>query len=525
MGASQIKTISNKAWFKGVILLALFVVAYWVPLKTMVGMWWTNEDYSYGFLIPIISAYLLWEKRHILNDLNIKSAWQVLPFLILFILISLYGVLGSSGNVSMPSIPILIILFVTFCFGMDAARRLIFPLVFLVFMVPVPPTIEVTLGIILKSISSKLGVEFIRLFGISVHVSGNVIDLGVTQLQVADACSGMRYLFALFALGILYAYFFERIFWKRIACVVATLPIAVLTNGIRIGITGILASKYGSKTAEGFFHGFSGWFIFMLAFGFLFLFGRILRFFPSKGPTVNKKITSETERDVLHRHMSGNIKPAFFTSVGLLIAVALLSWSTKALPPFTIQGGIASFPLSFKEWQGRSEYIDPDIIIRSGAEESFGGLYKNSREDEISLYIGYRSTAFLANENFFHSPTVCLPASGWIVMDDSTHIIRDVPAFGNLKVAKMVIESMGKKQLVYYWFQTKNKANYNKQINRFHLALHAIMRDNTYDLFIRPIMPLRPDEKIEEAEKRMDQFVRDTMGVLVQFIKERQVTQ
>ena len=105
------------------------------------------------------------------------------------------------------------------------------------------------------------------------HVSGNVIDIGVTQLQVVDACSGLRYLFPLIALGMVYVYFFERVLWKRVFCVAATIPIAVLTNGLRIGVTGIMTKFLGAKAAEGFFHGFSGWLLFLASFACLFIVG------------------------------------------------------------------------------------------------------------------------------------------------------------------------------------------------------------------------------------------------------------
>jgi len=213
-----------------VILAIFFIVAYSVPLGSMVHTWWENEDYSYGFMIPLASAYLLWEKRKTLGEIPVKSAWGILPALVFFILISIYGILGSSGNVSMPSIPILILLFTGFCFGMESVKRLILPLGFLFLMVPVPAFIERYLGLHLKAISSEMGGAFISFFNIPVHVSGNVIDLGVTQLQVVDACSGLRYIFPLLALGILYAHFFERVFWKRLFCVLATIPLGVLFN-------------------------------------------------------------------------------------------------------------------------------------------------------------------------------------------------------------------------------------------------------------------------------------------------------
>jgi EpsI family protein len=207
----------------------------------------------------------------------------------------------------------------------------------------------------------------------------------------------------------------------------------------------------------------------------------------------------------------------------ILIVVAGLSFSTKALPPIKLTGGISSFPLMFSNWSGQATLVDPEIIDKSGAEEAFNGNYQNSAGDDVSLYIGYRGTAFLANENFFHSPTVCLPSSGWETIETSTHEIQGVPFFGRLKVTKMIVAHMDSKMVVYFWFQTKNKATYDKNINRFDLALHAIRRDNTHDLFIRTITPIRPGESIRVNEQRMDVFVTDMMSALLTFIKEHQI--
>ncbi|MBU4484309.1 EpsI family protein [bacterium] len=508
-------------WVNVFVLMALFIGAYWIPLKGIVNVWITNDDYSYGFLIPVVSAYLFWDMRSRLNDLKIKNAWIVLPVLLLFVLISIYGILGSSGNVSRPAIPVLIILFTGFCFGIKTVKRFALPLCFLIFAVPLPPVLDRTFGVFLKSVSSKLGGLLIQLCDIPVHVSGNVIDLGVTQLQVVDACSGLRFIFPLFALGVVYAYFFERVTWKRIFCVFFTIPIAILTNGLRIGITGVLANSYGAGVAEGFFHDFSGWAIFMAAFVFLFLVGRFLRLFPPKNHVQRVVESSEATQKNNSTTIHGR-NGAFVVSILLLLIVGGLTWNTKILPPVQIHGGIKSFPLAFADWKGAPQQVDPDIIIRSGAEQAFSGLYINSKNEAVSLYIGYRATAFLENENFFHSPTVCLPGSGWKIKETSTHKIANVPFFQDLTITKMVMEEPGTKQLVYFWFQTKNKATHDKDINRFHLALHAIRMDNTHDLFIRPITYIKPDETIKDAEERMDRFVREMMRALLHFLSEKQ---
>ncbi len=517
------RKITGNIGLKVILLFGLFILAYWVPLKGIAHGWFENEDYSYGVIIPFAAAYFLWEKRNSLAGIPIRSSWKTLPLLIGLVLISIYGILGSSGNISRPAIPFLIILFVVFCFGVDLARHLTLPLGFLIFMVPLPNFLDRTLGVFLKSVSSQLGGGFIRLLGIPVHVSGNVIDLGVTQLQVVDACSGIRFLFPLVALGILYAHFFVRNKWKKWACVLATIPIAILTNGLRVGITGILTNIYGVKAAEGFFHALSGWAIFMVSLVLLFLFDKALDIIPSGRDNANKR--SGTKPIDYDSGESGhaNIDKAYFVSVALLVVVAMLSISTKVLPAVKVQGGIASFPSDFSGWQGRSEMVDPEIIRQSGAEEAYNGVFRNDTGEEVALYLGYRGSAFLENENFFHSPTVCLPSQGLEVSKTTTRQIDGIPHFGKMTVTEMVVNSAGSSQLVYFWFQTKDKATYNKDINRFHLALHAIGRNNTHDIFARQMTAIRNNEKMEDAEKRMDRFAREMMQTLLAFLKERQV--
>ena len=509
---------------KVILLSGLFVLAYWVPLKGIAHEWFHNDDYSYGVFIPFAAAYLLWEKRKSIGDVPIRSSWKTFPLLMALVLLSLYAILGSSGNISRPAVPFLIVLFVVFCFGADLARHLTLPLGFLIFMVPLPNVLDRTLGVYLKSVSSQLGGGFIRLIGIPVHVSGNIIDLGVNQLQVVDACSGIRFLFPLVALGILYAHFFVRNKWKKWACVFATIPIAVLTNGLRVGITGILTNIYGTRAAEGFFHAFSGWAIFMVSLVLLFLFDMALRFFPSREEEQMKHPGMNTLDTIIVGPGHANIDKAYFVSVGLLLVVAMLSLSTKVLPAVKVQGGISSFTSVFSGWEGRPEIVDPEIIRLSGAEEAFNGVFRNGNGEEVALYLGYRGSAFLENENFFHSPTVCLPAQGLEVLTTSTRNVRDIPRFGKIAVTEMVMGSAGSTQLVYFWFQTKDKVTHNKDINRFHLALHAIRRDNTHDLFIRQMTPIRGNEKVEDAEKRMDRFAREMMETLLVFLKEKQVT-
>ena len=388
-------------------------------------------------------------------------------------------------------------------------------------MIPLPTIFGVLIGNRLRLVSTKLGEAILRMFGVSVFVEGNVIDLGVTPLQVVDACSGLRYILPLLALGVLFAYFFEKVRWKQVLLAISTIPIAVITNGIRIGITGILAERYGSEVADGFFHGFSGWLIFMFAFVLLLVFHFALKvLFPTSD--ANHSSANKHEEKSKQGKPRYNTAPIVITSV-LLLLVGLLSYTTAALPRITIQGGFSDFPLNIKEWKGHLEQIDPEMVDASGAEEALNASYYTEHGGSIFLYIGYRGSPFVESENFFHSPNVCLPSAGWKTRMFTKHTIADVPQFDTIVARKMLIEKMGQTQLVYYWFQTKSHTSFDVNITRFHLAWHAIQRDNTYDLFIRPITPIQANETIEEAEKRMDQFVRDMMVALLKFLEEKKV--
>jgi EpsI family protein len=367
-------------------------------------------------------------------------------------------------------------------------------------------------------VSSRLGGAFIGLFNIPVHVGGNVIDLGAMQLQVADACSGMRYIFPLLALGVLVAYLFERTRWKQVVYVLATVPLGVLFNALRIGITGVLADRYGVDAALGFFHDLSGWVIFIFAFAMLLVVGRVLRMLPPRGASAQPPPEQQTGPAPRERTL-----PAFLVSSAILATVALFSLSTGTLPPVRIDGGIEGLPLEMGQWQGIRENISPDMITESGAEEAFSGMYSDRTGGQVLLYIGYRSTAFLANDNFFHSPTACLPSAGWSENDIAKKTITGIPHFGALNVMTMITEHEGMQYLMYYWFQTKDEATHDKNINRLHLSLHAVRRDNTYDLFLRPMTPIDPGERLENAEQRLNGFVRDLMPELMRYLKEKQI--
>jgi exosortase D (VPLPA-CTERM-specific) len=499
------------------VLAAAFFICYGKTLSGLLNIWLNDGDYSYALAIPFVSGFLIWQRREQIVNTPISVSWIGSLLLVFFLIASLYGILGSSPSAVRPAIPLTILALTLFCFGKKIFRVMVFPLSLLIFMIPLPTVFLTKIGVPLQAVSTGLGEFILRLLG----VEGNIIDLGIIQLQVVEACSGLRYILPLLALGVVFVYIFEHIRWKQIVLVVSTIPTAILSNALRIAITGYLAQNYSLRLAEGFFHGFSGWLIFIFALFMMFNFYLLLRLLFPNSPGQNGSALSLKNQMPVTEPIHHII--AVFVASGFLLVVGTLSYATAALPQVRIQNGFTQFPLKLNGWQGRVETIDTKIIRLSGAEDAFNGIYRSETGDVVSLYIGYRGSPFVESENFFHSPSVCLPSLGWVTLAISNHEISDVPGFDKIVVRKMLIEKMGYRQLVYYWFQTKNRVSSNVNLNRLHLMYHALRKDITHDLFIRPMTPLKPTETARDAGDRLDQFVRDVTGSLLDFLASKQV--
>ena len=497
------------------LLAACFGFAYSQTLTGLWKTWISGGDASFGLVIPFLAAYLILEKRPLLARSAVRPKPAALPAFILCILFSLYGILGSSPTAVRLMLPLILLIGTLFCFGTAYFRHLALPFSLTVFMLPLPTTLEVYLGLPLRRLSTELGVILLRVLNVSVFVEGNVIDLGVTRLQVVEACSGLRYLMPMLALAVLCAYFFLQGRFRRVMLVLATFPISVAANGLRIAATGFLAQNYGPRIADGFFHAFSGWLFFVFALLLLLAVSLGLRMLPRRrsDPPLRAVAGGSGLR-------SSPNWVAVLVSAGLLLMVGFLGHWTSNLPPIGLKNGFAAFPLQIDEWTGRTETLAPNIVALSGAEEALNAAFLSPEGRSISLYIGYRGTAFLENENFFHSPDICLPSLGWETLAAEHRRIDSIPGFGTIVVKQMWIEKMGQKQLVYYWFQTRDHVAADVDRNRLHLFLHALSRENTYDLFIRPMTPLFPGETPQDAEIRLDRFVRNLSAALRKYLEK-----
>jgi exosortase len=267
----------------GSVTICLLVAAiYYHVLGKLVIDWWQIPDFSHGFLVPVFAAYLVWEKRGVLLGTKIAPSWSGIAVMAFGLVVLLLGVYGSELFLSRISLVILMAGLVLCFGGSQLLKELRFALLVFLLAIPIPAILFNQITFPLQLLASRLASDLLPLFAVPVLREGNVIVLPLMKLEVAEACSGIRSLMSLFTLAVFYGYFMEKSLWRRVALVLASIPIAIAANALRIFGTGLCVQYWDPDKAMGFFHEFSGWAIFMVSLACLYLVHRTMLLFPSK---------------------------------------------------------------------------------------------------------------------------------------------------------------------------------------------------------------------------------------------------
>jgi exosortase len=215
--------IRPESYLKGLLYSLLLIGLYYSSHRVMIS-WWRREDYTYCYFVPFIILYLIWEKRNSLRQTVSHPAWAGLAALLVGLFFFWMGELGGEFYTLYISSWLVVAGLCWLHMGWQKLKAIWFPLFISLAMFPLPNFLNTKITLKLKLLSSELGVAMMQLWGMSVCREGNIIDLGFTQLQVVDACSGLRYFFPLIVLGILLAYFYRARFWKSAIIVISIVP-------------------------------------------------------------------------------------------------------------------------------------------------------------------------------------------------------------------------------------------------------------------------------------------------------------
>jgi exosortase D (VPLPA-CTERM-specific) len=483
---------------------------------------WDREEYSHGYLLPLIAGFFIWQKSAVLARTPFRSSWAGAIIALFGLFLYLVGELGSTYALIQYAF-LIAVGGVTLAFMGWPAFKIVLPAYMLLFFtIPLPAFLYNNLSANLQLISSDLGVRLIRLFGISVFLEGNVIDLGSYKLQVVEACSGLRYLFPLAALGYISAYLFNGAFWKKAVLFLSTFPITVLMNSFRIGVIGVLVEHSGIEHAEGFLHDFEGWVVFMACAALLvLLMWALAKVGPNPMPLRDAFAIEGPGRlpdDVLVRDRR---VPASFYAI--LPALALVAAVSQVLPhreemvPDRVD--FLFFPSAVGEWRGRTDRLEDIYVDALKLEDYLLSDYSAGPGETVNLYIAYYDSQRKGAS--VHSPKTCLPGGGWEIQDFSQRELPGAQIAGQpLRVNRSLIQMGDERLLVYYWFQQRGRVMTNEYLVKWYLFWDALTRARTDGALVRLTTRVGPGRDVTEADERLAGFARSIAGQLPRFIPD-----
>ena len=262
--------VSARSWWPALWFGALLILCYLSVLASLVVQWENNEDMGHGFFVPVIAAYIAWQKREELAALRPQPQWFGLAIVAWSAIQLVVGILGTEMFVARTAFVFALIGSILYLGGIAYLRVLAFPVFLLFFMIPLPELIYTRITFPLQLLASRVAEGSLLVAGIPVIREGNVLEMAQQKLSVVEACSGIRSLLSLTFLSLVYGYFFENKPSIRVALFLSTIPIAIIANASRVTLTGFL-TQYDPELAQGFFHTASGWVIFMIALAIMVL--------------------------------------------------------------------------------------------------------------------------------------------------------------------------------------------------------------------------------------------------------------
>ncbi|HUI62659.1 MAG TPA: VPLPA-CTERM-specific exosortase XrtD [Steroidobacteraceae bacterium] len=506
----------------GYALLALAVAAAAVLFSQAIGqlyaIWNDQPEYSYGILIPFLSAFLIWRERHLLRGLPFTGSWYGLALILVGLALRLIGQLSTMHAVVHYAFLLVLYGLVLALTGPAVFRRLLMPLLILIFMVPLPPLFSEQLSLQLQLLSSQLGVWVMRAAGVSVFLEGNVIDLGTYQLEVAEACSGLRYLFPLMTLAFMIAYAFRGPLWKRAIVFLSSIPVTVLMNSLRIGLIGITVEHWGQRMAEGFLHEFEGWAIFMISSLVVLLIAIALNrpWRARQGPIGST--TAKALAPASQARASFTTVPRAFIAATVLVALgAALEFAIPArAEAIPARAEFVDFPSRLGTWSGTRQSLQASVLDLLRLDDYLLADYHDGSATPINLYVAY----YQSQRNGFsiHSPRRCIPGGGWEIRNFGRYTLH--AGADQWPVNRVLIEQGTQKALVYYWFQERGRRLTSEYVVRWYLFWDALKRNRTDGALVRLVIPVPKGVSESSLDDKLALFAAQAESPLSRFVPD-----
>ncbi len=502
--------------------LLLSLLPFWDGLTDMWNVWLNYPEYSHSLLVPPIAAFLIWQQKDRLEQVRFEGSWWGVALVVCGGVLLMLGMLGTVYIVVEYAYLVTLYGLALAFTGRRAFRLIAIPLFVLFFMIPLPSFVFTNLSSKLQLLSSLLGVWFMRLFGISVFVEGNVIDLGGYKLQVAEACDGLRYLFPLLTLGFLMAYFYKGAAWKRVVVFLSSIPVTVFMNSFRIGTIGVMVEHWGIGMAEGFLHEFQGWLVFMasaaLMLGEIVVLNRIGRETGTWRQLFGVEFPAPSPQGV--QLLQRKLPRPFFAACVLLAGLAAITWLSPR-PPEAIPARVSfiDFPMDLPPWHGRREAMEAVYLDALKLDDYLLANYSDGGAAGVNLYIAYYDSQ--RKGEAVHSPRACMPGGGWQLSDFDQRALAGVTVNGRpLRVNRTLITLGDQQQLVYYWFQQRGRVITNEFAVKWYLFWDALTRHRTDGALVRLITSLPRGGSEAAADERLVEVATLVEPILSRYIPD-----
>ncbi len=511
---------SISSWIILLLALMLAVYTYYDGLLNLVHRWEVEEEYNHGYFLPLMSLLFIWQKAPEFIEQPLKPSWVSVLVAAIALLIFIIGELSAIYLLIHYSFIMVLFALSLGMVGWQGTKLTLVPIGLLVFAVPIPYFLEAALTSNLQLISSRLGVEIIRLCKIPVFREGNLIDLGVYKLEVVEACSGLTYLYPLLGFGAICAYLYHSSAWKRALIVFSTIPIAILLNSFRIGMIGFLVKYFGSEQAEGFLHDFEGFAVFMACVGILFLEIWALTFVGQDRRPFNEVFDLDFEtlplsqKDRIHRRP---VSWALIACLGLIaitaVIITLLSGREEIKPQ---RAYFSSFPQQLDDWIGTPGALEKSVLKTLDLTDYLLSDYVDQTGVPVNFYVAYYESQRKGSSP--HSPTVCLPGGGWQITDLQRQPYQNTEGNNAFEFNRVIISKGNYKQLVYYWFEERGQVMADEYAIKWQLFIDAIFENRTDGALIRLTTPIMPDETEQQADQRMKKFMTNSLALMPDYL-------
>ena len=486
----------------------VFLLGFFPVLENLFIRWGAGDN-SYCYLIVPLFGYLCWEKR---TDFKFgEFSWDgrgIIPVLVSMLLM-IMGELGAMETLVYIGIWGCLVGVLGTLYG-TRLRQLLFPLLILAFIVPMPPFVNRLLTFNLRLAASSLSVVMLRVSGVSVFQEGNIIDLGISQLQVVDACSGLRYLVPLILMALLFGYFYGRRWWQKAILLIAVPPLSIAVNALRIFATGMLHVWGYPRLAENFFHEISGWIVFMIAAAVLFGFSMLVRRYGvASAPAPQKDSGGRAVRPMVPLMLTGILCLLF---AGSGYALQKLP-STANLPP---RESFENFPMTIDGWQARRYYLTREVLDLLWADDYVSAIYTHAQlPNTIHLLIPFYS--YQGTRHTAHAPQSCMLGSGWALVGEGEHTAR-TPSGQSLALATTVWEKDGTRVLGSYFFFQRGRVITSPWWNKYWLMVDAFTRHRTDGALVRAELTVAAGQSMDDAYRILEDFVGRVYRILPAYV-------